>query len=138
MKKTTDLLNELTGSNNIDKYFKDNQDSIVDSSLSEHLCQIFNERNLSKADVLKKANLNEIYGYQILAGKRMPSRDKIISLCIGADFSIDDINYALKISGFAPLYPKTPRDSIIIYGIQKHLQIWQINENLFSHNFETL
>jgi len=138
MKKTTDLLNELNTSNNIDKYLKDNHDSIIDQTLAEHFCRIFEERNISKADVIHKSNLNEIYAYQILGGKRMPSRDKIIALCVGASFSLDDTNYALKIGGFAPLYPKSERDSIIIYGIQRKRSIIEINEELFTHNHDTI
>ena len=138
MKKTTDLLNELNTSNNIDKYLKDNHDSIIDQTLAEHFCKIFEERNISKSNVIHKSNLNEIYAYQILGGKRMPSRDKIIALCVGASFSLDDTNYALKIGGFAPLYPKIKRDSIIIFGIRNEKSILQINELLYSHQLETI
>ena len=138
MKKTTDLLNELNTSNNIDKYLKDNSDSIIDQTLAEYFCKIFEERNLSKAEVIHRSNLNEIYAYQILGGKRIPSRDKIIALCVGACFSIDDTNYTLKIGGFAPLSPKSERDAIIIYGIQRGHTALEINEELFSHGHETI
>ena len=138
MKKTTDLLNELTSSTNIDKYIKNNTDSIINQNLSEHLCQIFDERQISKTKVVRNSNLNEVYAYQIMSGKRMPSRDKIICLCIGAEFSIEDINQTLRIAGYSPLYPKIVRDSIIIYCIQKEYTVWQINEELYKRNEETL
>lgn len=138
MKRTTDLLNELNNSTNIDKYLKNNEASIIDQNLSEHLCRIFEERSLSKSAVVRNSDLNEVYAYQILSGKRSPSRDKVIRLCIGADFSIEDTNQTLRIAGFTPLYPKFSRDSIIIFGIQKKYTIWQINEELYSHNEETL
>ena len=138
MKKTTDLLNELNNTSNIDKYLKANQDSIIDNTVAEHLCKVFEERGLSKSSVIHNADINEIYGYQIFSGKRTPSRDKTICLCIGAAFSVDDTNLALKVGGYAPLYAKSARDSIIIYGIQKSYTVWQINEELFSHQLETL
>ena len=138
MKKTTDLLNELNTSNNIDKYLKDNSDSIIDQTLAEYFCKIFEERNLSKSEVIHRSNLNEIYAYQILGGKRTPSRDKIIALCVGAYFSIDDTNYTLKLGGFAPLYPKSERDAIIIYGIQHQKTVLEINETLFTHKHDTI
>ena len=138
MKKTTDLLNELNDSTNIDKYLKNNESSIIDQNLSVHLCRIFEERSLSKSVVVRNSDINEVYAYQILSGKRSPSRDKVIRLCIGADFSVDDTNQTLRIAGFTPLYPKFSRDSIIIFGIQKKYTIWQINEELYSHNEETI
>lgn len=138
MKKTTELLNELNRTSNIDKYLKDNRDSLIDCTLANYLCKVFEERGLAKADVIRNSDVNEIYGYQILGGKRIPSRDKTICLCIGAEFSVDDTNLTLKVGGYAPLYAKSPRDSIIIYGIQKSYTVWQINEELFSHQLETL
>ena len=138
MKKTTDLLNELCESPHIDKYLKNNEDSIIDQSLSKHLCQVFEERSISKSEVIKNSDLNEVYAYQIFAGKRAPSRDKIICICIGAGFSVEDTNQALRIAKYSPLYPKFSRDSIIIYGIHNGHSIWEINKELYSHQYETL
>lgn len=138
MKKTTDLLNELNQTSHIDQYLKDNEASIIDSNLSRYLCTLFEERALSKAEVIRNSDINEIYAYQILSGKRMPSRNKIICLCIGAKFTIEDTNKVLRIGGFAPLYPKSRRDSVIIFGIQKHYPVWKINDELYSHQLETL
>lgn len=138
MKKTTDLLNELSESTYVDNYLKKNDDSIIEQNLSKHLCQVFEERSLSKADVVRNSDLNEVYAYQILSGKKSPSRNKVIRLCIGADFSIEDTNLALRIAGFSPLYPKLSRDSIIIFGINKKYPIWKINEELYKHEHETI
>lgn len=138
MKKTTDLLNELNESPHIDNYLKNNEDSIIDQNLSKHLCQVFEERAISKAEVVHNSDLNEVYAYQILSGKRTPSRNKVIRLCIGASFSVEDTNLALRIAGFSPLYPKLSRDSIIIFGINKRYPIWKINEELYKHEYETL
>lgn len=138
MKKTTDLLNELCKSAHIDNYLKSNEDAIIDQSLSKYLCQIFDERSISKSDVIKNSDLNEIYAYQILAGKRAPSRDKVICICIGARFSVEDTNQALRIAKYSPLYPKFGRDSIIIFGIHNGYSILEINKELYSHQHETL
>lgn len=138
MKKTTDLLNELSESTYVDNYLKKNDDSIIEQNLSKYLCQVFEERSLSKADVVRNSDLNEVYAYQILSGKKSPSRNKVIRLCIGAHFSIEDTNLALRIAGFSPLYPKLSRDSIIIFGINKKYPIWKINEELYKHEHETI
>ncbi len=138
MKKTTDLMNELNQTPHIDQYLKNNEEYIIDLTLSNYLCDRLEKKSLSKADVIKKADINEIYGYQILSGKRTPSRNKLIRLCIGAEFSLDDTNETLKVAGFSPLFPKIKRDSIIIFGIQNNYPIWQINESLYAHQLESL
>ena len=138
MKRTTDLMNELNQTSHIDQYLKNNEEYIIDLTLSNYLCDRLEKKSLSKADVIKKADINEIYGYQILSGKRTPSRNKLIRLCIGAEFSLDDTNETLKVAGFSPLFPKIKRDSIIIFGIQNNYPIWQINESLYAHQLESL
>ena len=137
-KATTDLLNELNSSSHIDQYLKENDEYMIDQTLSIYLCDILERKSLSKADVIKKSDINEIYGYQIFSGKRTPSRNKLISLCIGADFALDETNEILKVGGFSPLFPKIKRDSIIIFGIQNHYPIWKINESLYDHQLQTL
>ena len=94
--------------------------------------------NLSKSSVLKNADINEIYGYQILSGKRTPSRNKLISICIGAGFTLEETNDVLRVAEYSPLYPKIKRDSIIIFGIQNNQSIWLINETLFDHQLQPL
>ena len=119
MKKTTDeLLKALNNTMHIDTYLK--------------------EKNINKSKVIKNSELNEIYGYQILSGKRKASRDKLICICIGAGFDLDETNEILKIALFSPLFPKLKRDSIIILGIQNQEPVWKINESLFDYKLETL
>ena len=117
---------------------KDNDEYIIDQSISKYLCDIIESKNLSKSDIIKKSDINEIYGYQIFSGKRTPSRNKLLCICIGADFSLEETNETLKVAGFSPLFPKIKRDSIIIFGIQNQHQIWEINESLYNHQLQTL
>lgn len=137
-KSTTDLLNELNQTSHIDQYLKENGEYIIDQSLSKYLCDIIESKNLSKSDIIKKSDINEIYGYQIFSGKRTPSRNKLLCICIGADFTLEETNETLKVAGFSPLFPKIKRDSIIIFGIQNRHQIWEINESLYNHQLQTL
>lgn len=137
-KPTNDLYQELNQTSHIDKYLKDNDEFLIDSTLSDYLCNKFSQMNLSKSSVLKNADINEIYGYQILSGKRTPSRNKLISICIGAGFSLEETNEVLRVAEYSPLYPKLKRDSIIIFGIQNNQSIWVINETLFDHQLQPL
>ncbi len=138
MKKTTDLMNELNQTSHIDQYLKDNEEYIIDQTLSNFICNLLEAKNLTKADIIKKADINDIYGYQILSGRRKPSRNKLICLCVGAEFTLEETNEILTIGEFSPLFPKLKRDSIIIFGIQNHYTILQINESLYSHQLKTL
>jgi len=135
---TDDLLKQLNSCNNIDEYFKDNEDLLINTTIADYLYDVFNEKCLVKSRVFKKAEIDEIYGYQIFGGKKKPSRNTLLALCIGARFSLNEIQTALKIAGFATLYAKNKRDSIIIYGINNSKSVLEINELLYNNNEDTL
>ena len=135
---TSELLNQLNNSNNLDEYFKQNQEYFLDSTISDYLYNVFAEKCLVKSRVFRKAEIDEIYGYQIFSGKKNPSRNTLIAICIGARFTINEIQTALKIAGYATLYSKMKRDSIIIFGINNSKEVREINEMLFDQNEDTL
>ena len=73
-----------------------------------------------------------------VAAKKMRPQDKIIELIVAMGLEVDDCQNALKFSGKAPLYPRVKRDSIIIYGINNHQSIFQINESLKKNGEDLL
>lgn len=138
-KSTTELLKELENFSSFEEYKNANKDNLIDKSLSEYLCELISEKNLSKAEVIRKSELNENYAYQLFSGlKKSPSRDKLICLSAGMDLSVEETNSLLKLAGFLPLYPRTKRDSIIIMNINAPKSVIEINEALFEENEETL
>ncbi len=86
--------------------------------------------NLKRADVIRSAQLDRTYGYQILNGSRQPGRDKILALCIAAGLSLRETQRCLEISGEGILYARSSRDAVIIYGIEHHKDVMEINELL--------
>ena len=137
-KPTEELLEKLAKTKQLDDYLKENKEFMVDSSLCELLNQLLKEKNCNKIEAIKGAELNEIYGYQIFSGKRIPSRDKLICIAIGIKLSLEETQTLLKSAGFAPLYPKHERDSILIFGIQGKNTVPQINMMLYERNQETI
>ena len=129
-KPTDELMEALNQSSSIEEYINTEQDYLIDSALSDYLNQLLEEKSLKKSTVIKNSELNEIYGYQIFSGKRIPSRDKLISISFGMNLSLDETQALLKYAGFAPLYPKQKRDSLLIWGKNHQFSIYQINELL--------
>ena len=129
-KPTDELMDALNQSSSIEEYINKQQDYMIDSTISDYLNQLLNEKSLKKSAVIKNSELNEIYGYQIFSGKRIPSRDRLISIAFGMGLSLDEAQALLKYAGFAPLYPKQKRDSLLIWGISHQFSIYQINDLL--------
>ena len=135
---TDKLLGRLLSENEIDSYIKENKKYLIDYSVSDYLNYIQNKCGMTKPEIFRKAEMNEIYGYQIFAGKRMASRDKLLSIAIAMGLSLDEVNKLMKIAGYATLYAKCKRDSIIIYSILNKLTGRELNEMLYDRNELTL
>lgn len=137
-KSTDELLKQLNNCNNIDDYFKENSEQLIQTNIADYLYDVFKEKCLVKSQVFRKAEVDEIFGYQIFSGRKNPSRNTLIAICIGARFTLNEIQAALKIAGFATLYAKNKRDSLIIYGITHAKSVLEINEMLWGENEKTL
>lgn len=137
-KSTDDLFSEIMDYDNVEKYLSENDENYINTNLSSYLQNLLNEKKLAKSKVIKKAELSDVFGYQIFAGIKNPSRDKLVCLGVAMELNLDEIQLMLKHNGYALLYPKIKRDSIIIFGISKKMSVVEINELLFDANEETL
>lgn len=136
--KLMNLLNSVDDESNLNNFILNTLSTSKNIILCEYLEKVFKEKKLSKSTVIKNANLDRSYAYEILRGDKKPSRDKILQLCIGGSFTLEETNKALKIGNCGELYPKIMRDSIIIFGINKNLDVLHINELLYSYNVALL
>lgn len=127
---TDDLLKLLKNSASFEENQKIYEENQISSDLPSLLSNLLESKNLSKADCIKKSNLDRNYAYQIFDGSKSPSRDKILSLLIGMGCSLDEIVTFLKHAGYPPLYPRQKRDTVILYGISHELSLFEINELL--------
>ena len=94
--------------------------------------------NLKKSQVIRAAEMSEVYAYQIFSGLRVPERNKLLCLAIAMKLNIDQMQTLLKTAGYSPLYVKLPFDSIVLYGICKGLSVIEINEILYEYGLDTL
>ena len=84
-KDTDDLQQELMDSSDLTQFLSKNTEQFVDKSVTEALNQLFLRKNISKATLAKQAGMSEIYLHQIFAGRRNPSRNRLLCLCYGLE-----------------------------------------------------
>lgn len=137
-KSTDDLKEELMTESNIDSYIKENQSYFVDRNVTELLSELYEHTNISKAELARRASMSEVYLHQLFSGRRKPSRDKLLCLCIGMELTIDETQRLLKEAAYAQLYPRIRREAIICYGIIHHTPLEEINDKLFEENEKVL
>ncbi len=132
MKKSTqDLMNELQQKGvSLQDYLDQNEDAMVLLDIREFWNRLIQKSNRSKSDIINKSDFSYCYFYDVIKGKKIPSRDKIIRLILAMGANMEDCQEAMKISGKSPLYPRIRRDSILIYAIENSCTAFQLSELL--------
>ncbi len=138
MRDTKKLLEELRLCENFRTFYDTYQDTMVTDTLAQTLEHLLNTKQLKKSQVIKKANITEVYGYQIFSGIRQPERKKVLCLAVGMDLNIEETQTLLQRTGYPTLYIKKPFDCVVMYGICKKMSVVEINELLFRYGLETL
>lgn len=138
VKKTTQLLEELSRCADFQAFYQKNQDCLLRASLAELLEELMQRHDLHKSDVIRDSELSEVYAYQIFSGLRMPTRKKLLALAVGMKLTVDEVQRVLKQAGYPSLYIKLAFDSVVLYGIHKRLSVWEINQMLFEYDQECI
>ena len=138
MKDTNNMQQELMSAPDLDRFLSENQDNFLSGNILELLNALFQKRNISKAALAKQSGMSEVYLHQVFAGRRNPSRSRLICLCFGLSATLDEAQELLKKGGFAQLFPKNRRDAIIIYGLVNNASLFEVNDKLFAEGEETL
>lgn len=127
---TQDIFNSMDSLEDLADFLFKNEKSFIKNNVEDYFNQLIKNKKLKKAEIVKKSGIERTYAYQLLNGTKKPSRDKLVALCIGCCLNFEEVQMALKHTGFMPLYPKVRRDAIIIYGIKAKKKIWEIDELL--------
>lgn len=123
---------------NIDSYISDNQSLFSDQSIAALLAQLHEKKAISKAALARESGMSEVYLHQVFSGRRKPSRDRLLCLCVGLGATPEETQQLLRQATYAQLYPRVKRDTIILYGIIHHTPLDEINDKLFSENEKAL
>lgn len=127
------ILSDTHSSKELDHYLENYTFPENHFSFSYAFAAIIEKKKLSKAEIIRRSNLDRTYAYQILNGTKLPGRDKILALSIAASLSLRETQRMLECAEEGILYSRSSRDAVIIYGIEHHLTILQINELLDKH-----
>lgn len=147
MKKSTDDLpkemktNKLKTMKDYERYRQKNTESFNNTymRLDRALMSIIESKKLKKSTVIKRAGIAQSYGYQILDGRKQnPDRDKVIMMCIGMELSHEETQNLLKVTGYPILHATNARDNFLIWAIDRHIKIVDINLELQKLNLRIL
>ena len=137
-KSTGQLNQELMQASSLGEYVSENRDAFSEQAVSQLLSELYEKKSISKAALARRAGMSEVYLHQVFSGRRSPSRDRLLCLCLGLEATLEETQELLRQAGFAQLYPRHKRDAVISYGLVHGISLGEINDRLFLENEKTL
>ena len=126
------LLERLFQAPDVKTYLHDNAPLMSMPPFDRFICALCEELSISRAKVIATSAIPRNYAYQLFNGIRKPSRDKVIQLAFGFGLDVDSTQELLKIARQAPLYPKIPRDIVILRCLYEKRNVLQAQHALDS------
>ena len=120
--KTTDLEEELRKAGDFNEGMIENN---APPELHILLNRYIDDKNLSKADVIRKLNIDRNYGYQILKGSRIPTRNCLLQLSLILGLDEAQISELLRLAGKSPLYVRNVVDARVFYAVNHHMEYFE-------------
>ncbi len=138
-KRTTDdLKNELIHADTLEKVLDENKDSFSSNNFSKLLKEYIHSKKINKSTLAKASGMSDVYLHQLLSGRRTPSRNRLLCICVGLKLTLEETQEFLFHAGMGPLYSRNRWDAIIIYGVSHGMDLFTINDLLFEANEKTL
>lgn len=98
--------------------------------------ELMKKRNISRSDLIFRLNMQENYGYQLLNGTRIPTRDCLIKMGLLLETDIEHLQRLLKTAGRKSLYVRDMFDAKVYYAVQHKMKyedavlfIWGHSDN---------
>ena len=89
MRNTGIIVEALQLCNDFKTFYDENKSYMVSKTLAEQLCKFAEESGMKKSEIIRRAELSEVYGYQIFSGVRIPERKKLLCLALSMNLTLD-------------------------------------------------
>ena len=82
-KTTDDLQQALLSAPDLDRFLEENNEKFNHEDVPAILSRMFEKKNMSKAVLAKQAGMSSVYLHQVFSGRRNPSPNRMIFICLG-------------------------------------------------------
>ena len=101
-------------------------------SFVDYIEALIKEHGVSKVWLLDGICVERSYGYQIMNGRRMPTRIILLRIAILLHLDLKETQRLLSVGRKEALYPKNRFDAILIFAIGHDYDLHQTEELLVS------
>lgn len=142
-KKTEELINTLQKTHiaDVDAFLVEHESEMLsDRPFAAFMRSTIKDKGFKQQEVFVRADVPDRYAYKILSEqKKTRQRDVILRICYAAEFTLDEVQEALKLYQMPELYVRIPRDAVLIFCFQNRLNsIHEVNNLLTEKGMEPL
>lgn len=138
LKAAYEMYAEILNCADIKEYLDKSNKCFVEVNLPKRLKKMMNEKGFCTTELIQKTNIEKSYFYQILNGRRTPSRDKLLRIAFVMELNLSETQKLLLAADKSILYPRRRRDAALISCIHKHLSLHDTQVFLFDMGIEIL
>lgn len=107
------------------EYFAKEPKYRIDAGI--YLERLIEERGFTRKDIIRRLNLDESYGRKIFGGQRTPTRKILLQCAFLLSLNLEETQRLLDVGQKPRLYPRVRYDAAIIHGLEKGMNLEQMN-----------
>lgn len=133
---TENIEKKLLTVQSYDAFFEQTSGDLDTIHPGRYILDLLEKKKLDKKDIVKYLNINTGYIYEILRQEKRPERDKILQFIFALKLDIKEAQTMLKRCGYAVLYGKNTRDSVLMFCISRKKSLIDTNILLEKYKLE--
>ena len=131
---TTNLLSELKQTKDINQFLEAHDLESSTSAPSTYLSHLLTAHNMKPSQLAVEALMDRSFTYQLINGTRTPNRNILLRFAFALHLSLIETQHLLLHYQKGELYVRILHDALIIYAIENHLNLADINDLLIQYN----
>ena len=97
--------------------FPESWNEFLDGDIRAFFDELIELQGRRRSDVIRKANIERGYGYQLLEGRRRGDRDYYLSIALALSLDLSTTQRMLAVTRSGALHPLIKRDAALIFAI---------------------
>lgn len=136
--KTNKLNKKLKDDISLTEFFEQNAKEFLNVPLNRYIKALIDKKGYTRAKMVRESGINRRYFYDILSGKRNATRNYVLRILLVLETPLKNAQWLLRATGYAQLYARDQRDSVIIYCVNHQSSVKDCNTMLEKINCEPI
>ena len=134
-KTTEEIANEMDAANSIEEIMEILEKyNIGRQTFGDRLLELCAQYGVKTSELQKNVAVSKSQFYAAVNGTREPSKETVLKIAITLGVTQEEINELLKLAKHKELYAKNNEDAIILFGLNKKMDIYEIDNLLKQYD----